>query len=215
MSPRRLAGLLLLLAGAFILMGVITAETQYPVDRAYSTANNEISDLGATRPPDSVITHPSAEIFNGTMLLAGAMTFVAAVALRLDVRRRALPYVLAAFGIAMFLVGVFPGNNAVTHPVVAMATFLLGGVTCIVSARMSVGPMHLVSVGMGVICLGFLFFAGSFIPMLGDGGTERWIAYPVVLWMVGFGGYLLGGTSAEPYAVTSNDRALVSAASGA
>jgi hypothetical protein len=37
-----------------------------------------------------------------------------------------------------------------------------------------------------------LFFASWLIPILGDGGTERWVAYPVVLWMTGFGGCLLG-----------------------
>ena len=26
---------------------------------------------------------------------------------------------------------------------------------------------------------------------LGDGGVERWIAYPTVLWMLAFGGYLM------------------------
>jgi hypothetical protein len=26
---------------------------------------------------------------------------------------------------------------------------------------------------------------------LGEGGIERWIAYPTVLWLVAFGGYLL------------------------
>ncbi len=31
-----------------------------------------------------------------------------------------------------------------------------------------------------------LFFA------LGLGGLERWIAYPILLWITGFGGYLMG-----------------------
>lgn len=46
LDSRKLAGVLLILAGALILMGIITAETQYPADRGYSTARNEISDLG-------------------------------------------------------------------------------------------------------------------------------------------------------------------------
>jgi hypothetical protein len=33
--------------------------------------------------------------------------------------------------------------------------------------------------------------ASFFIPIIGDGGTERWVAYPVVLWLVGIGGYML------------------------
>jgi uncharacterized RDD family membrane protein YckC len=29
---------------------------------------------------------------------------------------------------------------------------------------------------------------------IGHGGTERMIVYPVMLWLVAFGGYLLGGS---------------------
>jgi hypothetical protein len=45
---------------------------------------------------------------------------------------------------------------------------------------------------LGLISLIFLFFSGMFIPLLGDGGTERFVAYPVVIWVIGFGGYLTG-----------------------
>jgi hypothetical protein len=27
---------------------------------------------------------------------------------------------------------------------------------------------------------------------MGMGGVERWVAYPVVLWVLGMGGYLMG-----------------------
>jgi hypothetical protein len=26
------------------------------------------------------------------------------------------------------------------------------------------------------------------------GGLERWVAYPILLWILGFGGYLMGGS---------------------
>lgn len=42
------------------------------------------------------------------------------------------------------------------------------------------------------ITLVFLFFASHFIPTLGSGGTERWVVYPILLWVIGFGAYLLG-----------------------
>jgi len=65
------AGLLFLLAGSLIFMGIITAEIFYPA--GYTTANSEISDLGATRPPDSISYQPSATIFNWTMILSGLL----------------------------------------------------------------------------------------------------------------------------------------------
>jgi hypothetical membrane protein len=75
-APLKLAGVLLFTASAGILMGIITAEALYPA--AYSTFENAISDLGGTRPPDSVVLQPSAAIFDVTMLVAGAMIMVAA-----------------------------------------------------------------------------------------------------------------------------------------
>ncbi|WP_254662945.1 hypothetical protein [Haladaptatus sp. W1] len=30
------------------------------------------------------------------------------------------------------------------------------------------------------------------LNVLGSGGVERWVAYPLLLWVTGFGGYLLG-----------------------
>ena len=64
-SDLRLGGGLLFVAGATILMGIITAEALYP--GTFSTGANEISDLGGTRPPNSVILQPSATIFNLSM----------------------------------------------------------------------------------------------------------------------------------------------------
>jgi hypothetical protein len=72
---RGTSGLLFFLAGAIILMGIITAEIFYPA--GYSTANSEISDLGATRPPHSVSYQPSASIFNLTMIVGGLLIIFA------------------------------------------------------------------------------------------------------------------------------------------
>jgi hypothetical membrane protein len=66
MNKLKLSGLLLFLAGSIALMGIITAEAFYP--SSYTTFHSEISDLGATKPPNSLIYQPSASIFNITML---------------------------------------------------------------------------------------------------------------------------------------------------
>jgi hypothetical protein len=55
---------------------------------------------------------------------------------------------------------------------------------------------------MGAISL-LSTFAGVFllewspIARLDVGGMERWMVYPVVLWLVGFGGYLAAGRPVE------------------
>ena len=79
-----MAGLLFFVAGSVILMGIITAEIFYPP--GYSTANSEISDLGATRPPDSISYQPSASIFNATMILGGLLILAASFFLFRDLK---------------------------------------------------------------------------------------------------------------------------------
>ena len=68
-----IAGILFFLAGMVILMGIITAEAYYPDQPVYTTHNSMISDLGATEPPNSIITQPSATIFNLSMILTGIL----------------------------------------------------------------------------------------------------------------------------------------------
>jgi hypothetical membrane protein len=186
----RLAGALLFLAGAFALMGIITGEIFYPQD--YTTAHSEISDLGATRPPDSVTYQPSATIFNTTMIVAGLMVVLGAVAAQRAHGSWWSSVPLALMGVGMVGVGVFPGNNADIHPLFALLTFVSGGVAAILSAVVVRGPFRFIAPLFGLVALVSLFGAGTLIPLLGDGGTERWVAYPILLWITGFGGYLQG-----------------------
>jgi hypothetical membrane protein len=70
MNYKDVAGALLLIAGIVAIMGIITAEATYP---GYSTAKNHISDLGATRPPNSIIKQPAATIFSATLVVVGLL----------------------------------------------------------------------------------------------------------------------------------------------
>lgn len=62
-KKKDIAGILLFISGIIIVLGIITAESYYPVEMNYTTRENEISDLGATKPPESFIIQPSATIF--------------------------------------------------------------------------------------------------------------------------------------------------------
>jgi hypothetical protein len=35
----------------------------------------------------------------------------------------------------------------------------------------------------------------AFFAFIGDGGTERWVAYPILLWLTGLCGYLMNATT--------------------
>jgi hypothetical membrane protein len=207
---RKVAGTLLFLAGAVVLMGIITAEALYPA--AYSTASNTVSDLGGTLPSEGgVVLQPSATIFDATMVLSGIMIIAAAYGLHRAFGRLAVTIPTALLGIGVLGVGVFPGNTGL-HPVFALLAFIAGGVAAILSYKVSESPLRYIMAALGATALlmlvlgilgapqpdgmGLLGNEGP-IAALGAGGLERWVAYPVVLWLTAFGGYLIGYSRRE------------------
>lgn len=198
------AGICLVVAGAVVLMGIITAEAVYP--GVYTTHNNEVSDLGATRPPNSIIRQPSARIFNGTMLVSGALVIAGAVGLRMSRLPKKAWVPLALLGLGTFGVGVFPGDRAPMHGLFAMLAFVSGGLAAVMLAWVLRAPLRWMSLAFGAVTLGTLVIAmfEDATPLwdeLGDGGIERWIVYPVALWLVLTGAHWAGAgreVQAEP-----------------
>jgi hypothetical membrane protein len=188
------AGIFYSSAGFVLLMGIITAETKYPVLRHYTT-RQEISDLGGTRPPHGLVTQPSAMIFDATMLIAGVLLLAGAFALWRLYRNRLLAVVSVLFGAGVFLVGVFPGNTAL-HPYAAMIAFVFSALTAIAVVRVTSGLFRFMSLFVGVLSLvalvaGELGDNSPVVKSIGLGGVERWVVYPIILWLAFFGGYLL------------------------
>lgn len=188
------AGALLFLAGAIILMGIITAEALYP---GYSTSGNMISDLGATMPPDSIILEPAATIFDTAMVLAGLLIIAAAFSLSCGSRNRIFTVLLALLGAGVLGVGIFNGSYGTIHALMALLAFVSGGLVALAAWRVVKPPFSWFSVILGVFslaALGSFYLLGGSSPFmaLGPGGLERWVAYPVVLWITGYGGYLMG-----------------------
>ena len=170
-------------------MGIITAEALYPAP--YNTAENTISDLGGAMPSEGgIVLQPSATIFDTTMLVTGPMIIIGAY--------------LALLGIGVLGVGIFPGYVPFMHPSLALTAFVSGGVAAIMASKVAGPPFRYISIVLGVatlvsVVLGFIFLdEWSFVAALGEGGIERWIAYPVVLWLTMFGAYLMGHSSREP-----------------
>jgi hypothetical membrane protein len=189
-SYQKYAGVLVFLAGFIALMGIITGEIFYP--SGYTTAHSEISDLGSTRPPEALIFQPSATIFNSTMIVTGIMILLGAGFTYRAQWENWSSVPLALFGSGILGVGIFPGNVPILHPVFALFTFVSGGIAAILSAKGLSGPYRYISLLLGSLSLIALVFSGVCIPVLGDGGTERWVAYPLIFWITGLGGYFLG-----------------------
>jgi hypothetical membrane protein len=186
----------MVLTGFIAFMGIITAEVLYP---NYST-RQDISDLGSTLPPNPIIHEPSATIFNTTMLVTGLLVMGAAYFVYRAVDRRGFVIALGVFGLGAFGVGVFPGNVTPWHGMFALLTFVTGGVTVVLSSRVVSRPFSFLCGLFGGLSLAVLvsvFFYGlviggpSPLAFLGTGGIERWVVYPLILWVPTFGGYLL------------------------
>jgi hypothetical membrane protein len=193
-----IAGALLFCAGVLAFLGIITAETLYP---GYSTSQDMISDLGATEPPNSVIIQPSSSIFSTSMAVCGLLVTIATYFIHRAFSRKAVTLPLGFFGVGVLGVGIFNGSYGAIHGIFALLTFIMGGLAAIASSRVERAPLNYFSVALGGIALLDLFlyyFLGNSNPFaaFGIGGLERWIAYPVLLWLIGFGGYLMGHSQA-------------------
>ncbi len=193
----RTAGALLALTGIGILMAIITNEALYPAARHYNTFTNTISDLGGTIPPNSYMVQPNRAIFIAMMAVSGTLVLVSTYLSWTSIARRRISIGLLVFGVSLVGLAVFPGNVPTWHPWIALACFMAGSITAIMSRKVLHPPLAYFAVAFGVIAL-FATFAGleAFEGMgpqewIGLGGVERWIAYPVLMWLVTFGTALM------------------------
>ena len=174
------AGALLFIAGVQCVMGIIIAEALYP---GYSTSENYISDLGVG---------PSALIFNSSVFLLGAIAVVGVYFIQGALGSRLLSLLLTITGFGAMGVGLFPESYGILHAIPSLITFLFGGLSAVISYKTQKPPFSYFSILLGALSLAalVLFGSGTYLG-LGKGGMERIIAYPTLLWAVGFGGYLM------------------------
>ena len=194
---QRVAGVLLMLPGIGLVMGWLTAEALYP--RIYTTHTNSLSNLGATEPPNSVALQPSAGIFDATVLVSGVLLIGAAYFTfrAWQLKRVSIP--IALLGLGVFLVGVFPLTNPNAHTIAALLAFYAGGVAVILGSTVAPAAFKYIWIPLGVvslvaITLGLFALQWGPIAALGLGGIERWNCYPIALWLIAFGSYLLTGS---------------------
>jgi len=186
-----------------MIMSIITNEALYPADRHYTTFANSISDLSGTRPPNSYMVEPNRMIFIATMAICGVLVLVATYMLWSEVARRRVVVGLGLFGVGLVGIAVFPGNVPTWHPLFAMLCFVAGSVTAVLSRKVLAAPVKYFAVALGVTALAATLFGleafenSGLQAAIGYGGDERWIAYPVLLWLVMFGTVLMTTTNAD------------------
>ncbi len=180
-DSRKVAGALLFFASAQCVLGIIIAEALHP---GYSASQNYISDLGVG---------PSALIFNSSVFLLGAIVIVDVYLTQHVLGSRLFSALLVLAGVGAMGVGLFPEDFGIIHGIASLFVFIFGALSAIVSYKVQKSPFSYFSVLLGVLSLValLLFGSGTYLG-LGKGGMERMIAYPALLWCVGFGGYLIG-----------------------
>jgi hypothetical membrane protein len=189
---RILGGYLFFIAGLQWFMGLLAAESWFP---GYSSRIDYVSDLGIG---------PTAAIYNGSVFMLGALVFLGSFSLFSTNRARMLSVLLAICGIGAMGVGLFPGDLQPMHSIFTLLAILFGSFAAIVSYRIQKKPMAYISIILGMLALAssIVFFpylglaTGSTETFLGmaKGSMERWAIYPILAWIIGFGGYLIAST---------------------
>lgn len=168
---------------------------------AYSLATRYISDLGNTAcapyPAGSstYVCSPWHLGMNASFVLLGVTMVAGAVliagAFRAGWLRGSGLGLIAAAGIGVFLVGLFPENeNIAAHTLGAGLNFICGNLGMVVlgmagvERRVSRG-FDLLTASLGVLgLLGTSLFVSGHYLGIGQGGMERVAAYPLTVWLI-------------------------------
>lgn len=190
-DDRVLAGLLLAFGAAQFLVMMMLLEATAP---GYSMHDNAISDLG---------TIPETEAwFTLTLFLIGILNVLVGYFLYRVWKSKALLLVFILGGIGGMGAALIPLDNPTgLHGLFALVAFLFMNLEAILVGLRLKGSTRFASfltdaIGLVFLVVMVLVDSGSLVvASIGHGGVERMIAYPVLLWMVLFGGYLLAKPS--------------------
>jgi hypothetical membrane protein len=186
--PRRLAGLALIVLAAEFMTAIMLGASMAP---GYEVNGGAISDLG--------VTAETALLFNGSLVFIGTLNLLAGFALYRSVGRPWLLAIFALAGLGAVAAGLFPLSTGELHSLFALLAFLMFNVEALACAVVVAGPIRPIAAVLGTIGLGFvvvMVIGDSGNPavfgVIGHGGAERMIVYPPMIWLMTFGGYLLG-----------------------
>lgn len=187
LADTQVAGILLFALAAQFMVVIMLAASIAP-DYDFSAA--AISDLG-------VITQ-TALLFNVSLLVVGVLNIMGGY---LHFRSHRKAWILALFvlaGIGAIGAGLFPLDSGGPHGLFALLAFVAFNLEAIAVATVVTGPMRALAVLAGMVGLVFVVLmavgdsgGASAFGAIGHGGTERMIVYPVMVYLLALGGYLM------------------------
>ncbi|QQG48614.1 MAG: DUF998 domain-containing protein [archaeon] len=169
---------------------LVVAEALYP---EYSVYGNAISDLGANCTDGVCVIQPSSSlVFEASVIILGLLVITGAYYFMRAFKWKPGAAIVGIAGLGAVGVGLFPETTGAVHGIFSLITFLFAGLSALVVARFQRKPMFYFSIILGSLTLvALLLYASKLYLGLGQGGMERMVAYPALLWAVGFGGHLM------------------------
>lgn len=197
----KLAGALISFGASHFILCLIVAEALYD---GYSISRNYISELGVG---------PAALIFNSSTFILGATVFYSAFLLRKSLKDGVLPHLLMTSGIGCMGAALFPYTLGPVHILFSAMAFTSGILAIFTSCRLLASPIKYIYLWLGATSLtAFIlfttgevfirFFNAPINLVIGLGGMERMIVYPVLTWALSFGGFLMGSKMSQPFLST-------------
>jgi len=178
-TNKTLAGALIFIGTACFLVGIIVSEALF----SGYTVTRMISDLGMGS---------TAAIYNSAIIIFGILLVASAYLLHKAGTKLGFVALLALTGIGAAGVGIFPENIVVPHSICAITVFICGGLCAILASRVFSAPWAWFSPVLGIITLVAMILLGAKVYFgLSAGGMERMIAYPLIIWALGTGAYLM------------------------
>ncbi len=195
-SDRKRAGILFTVGASVFLLLTTAAESIYP---NFHLQTNAISDLAAIGTSTTAIEETAILVFSICWILGALYLFR-------NIGRRGLMVLNLIPGIGFFLAGASPENvNLIIHSLGTIA-FPVGAVAAVLSYRTIRSPLRYLSLLLGTLSMGstFIIFVGWRVVCgtcgytaglsqtgLGLGGWESMIIYPLIIWLIGYGNYLM------------------------
>jgi hypothetical membrane protein len=174
-----LAGTLVFIGTASFLFGTILSEIFYPGYQVTSV----ISDLGVG---------PTGWLFNSSIFICGIFLIIGAYLLLNIGTNRYFSVLLGLAGLGAVMIGLIPETAGFPHVIAALLAFVFGGLDAVTGYYVFRGPFSIISPALGIMALiATLFLSSGLYFGLGIGGMERMIVYPLIIWGLGAGAYLM------------------------
>ena len=190
---KRVAGLLFVVAVVQYILAVVISEAIYS---GYSV-QQYLSDLG-----DWSLAGNNAAVYDVSVIFWGISLIMGAYYIQRALKDRLFTSLLVISGVCAVFAGIVALNiSYLVHGIFGLVVFVFGAASAIWSYKFVKAPLSCAPVVLGVVSLlaTALLILGQrssdFYLGLGAGGMERFIIYPLILWLLGFGAYLIGDSS--------------------